>query len=99
MNEVQLNSIFNEENFIPNKDNCEGTWTYIKDLDIAFKNAHAIIIVTEWSEYLNMNWLEISKNMRKPAWVFDTRGIIEESELIGTNINFWKVGKGVLEGC
>jgi UDPglucose 6-dehydrogenase len=97
VSEVQLNEIFNEKNFISNRDNCEGSWTYTNDLDIAFRNADAIIIITEWSEYLNINWSKISKIMRQPSWVFDTRGIIEESDLLGTNINFWKLGKGFLE--
>ena len=97
VSEVQLNDIFNEKNFISNRDNCEGSWTYTKDLDRAFRNADAIIIITEWSEYLNINWSKMSKNMRQPSWVFDTRGIIEESDLFGTNINFWKLGKGFLE--
>ena len=96
VSEVQLNNIFNEKNFISNRDNCEGTWTYVDDIDTAFKNADAIIIVTEWSEYLKINWLKMSKIMRQPAWVFDTRGIIDQSDLLGTNINFWKLGKGVL---
>ena len=94
--EDQLNDIFNEENFISNRHNCEGTWTYSKDLYIAFKNADAIIIVTEWSEYLKINWSKMAEIMRQPAWVFDTRGIIEEYDLLGLNINFWKVGKGFL---
>ena len=46
---------------------------------------------------MNINWSKMSKNMRQPSWVFDTRGIIEESDLFGTNINFWKLGKGFLE--
>ena len=96
VSEAQLNEIFNEENFIPNRDTSEGTWTYTNNLEIAFKNADAIIIVTEWSEYLKINWLKMSKILRHPSWVFDTRGIIEESDLSGTNINFWKVGKGVI---
>ena len=96
VSEVQLKNIFQEENFITDIDNCEGSWTYTKDLEIAFKNADAIIIITEWSEYLKINWLKMAKIMRHPPWVFDTRGIIEESDLLGTNINFWKVGKGVI---
>ena len=96
VSEAQLNEIFNEENFISNRDTSEGTWTYTNNLEIAFKNADAIIIVTEWSEYLKINWLKMSKILRHPSWVFDTRGIIEESDLSGTNINFWKVGKGVI---
>tara|TARA_S200000501_G_scaffold375341_1_gene427107 strand:+ start:2750 stop:4102 length:1353 start_codon:yes stop_codon:yes gene_type:complete len=96
VSKLQLKKILNEKNFIPNRDNCEGNWTYARDLEIAFKNADAIIILTEWSEYLKINWLKMSKIMRQPSWVFDTRGIIEESTLSKTSLNFWKVGKGFL---
>ena len=65
-------------------------------IDKAFKNADAIIVLTEWSDYLKIDWSKTSKLMRKPSWVFDTRGIIEEKSLVGTNLNFWKVGKGFI---
>ena len=46
---------------------------------------------------MNKNGSKMSKNMRQPFWVFDARGMIEDSDLFGTNINFWKFGKGFLE--
>ena len=33
--------------------------------------------------------------MRKPAWVFDTRAVIDISEVRKTDLNFWKLGYGV----
>ena len=96
VSEFQLKNIFDGEELIFNNANYEGTWTYAADLDKAYKNADAIIVLTEWSDYLKIDWSKTSKLMRKPSWVFDTRGIIEESSLIGTNLNFWKVGKGFI---
>ena len=95
VSELQLKKIFNDLSF-PNKKKTEGNWIYTHDLDKAFKNADAVIIITEWKEYLNIDWREKSKIMRKPSWIFDTRGIIEESKLIKTDINFWKVGRGFI---
>ena len=88
--------VYSIKKIISNRDNCEGPWTYINDFDRAFRNAYAIIII-EWSEYLNKNGSKMSKDMRQPFWVFDARGMIEDSDLFGTNINFWKFGKGFLE--
>ena len=70
----------------------KGKWNFDKDIYKAAKNADAIIIVTEWKEYENLNWKEISSLMRKPAWVFDTRKIISKKDLKKLGINYWQVG-------
>jgi UDPglucose 6-dehydrogenase len=69
-----------------------GKWNFDKDIYKAARNADAIIIVTEWKEYENLNWNEISTLMRKPAWVFDTRKIISQKDLKKLGINYWQVG-------
>ena len=75
--------------------NCnEGECFFSKDLDTVFIDADAIVILTEWDDYLNISWKNICKVMRKPSWLFDSRGIVESEDLFGTNFNFWKVGKG-----
>ncbi len=71
-----------------------GTWHFTKELKVAFKNSDAIIILTEWEEYLDINWNEVSLLMRKPSWLFDTRGIVDSKIIKKTNLNFWKVGRG-----
>ena len=76
------------------KRDSEGCWNFTRDLKAAFVDADAIIIMTEWEDYLNINWHELSPLMRKPSWIFDTRGIIEEFNISQLNINFWKIGKG-----
>ena len=70
----------------------KGKWNFDKDIYKAAKNADAIIIVTEWKEYENLNWKEISSLMRKPAWVFDTRKILSQKNLKKIGINYWQVG-------
>ena len=54
--------------------------------------ADAIVILTEWQIFYELGWPEISKKMRKPSWVFDTRGIINVEELKKLGINVWRVG-------
>ena len=54
--------------------------------------ADAIVITTEWPEFQNIDWENIANLMSKPAWVFDTRGIINRENLSSYNINFWEVG-------
>ena len=72
-----------------------GNWTYVKDLNNSFKNADAIIIITNWEEYVNLQWEEIAKKMRKPAWIFDTRSVLNPKYSGISGINIWSIGKGV----
>ena len=32
--------------------------------------------------------------MRKPAWVFDTRNIVDKKKVISAGINYWGLGDG-----
>ena len=60
----------------------------------AVMNADAILVLTEWDQFNNLNWLEIYKEMRKPAWIFDTRYLLNPKDLSLININYWRIGYG-----
>lgn len=55
----------------------------------ACRNAHAIAILTEWDEFRTYDYKRVHAEMIKPAFVFDGRNILNESELkkIGFSIN------------
>ena len=57
------------------------------------EHADAIIILTEWEEFKKINWDKLVPLMRKPSWIFDTRGIINLQKLKSLGINVWAVGK------
>ncbi len=57
------------------------------------EHADAIIILTEWEEFKKINWDKLVPSMRKPSWLFDTRGIINLQKLKSLGINVWAVGK------
>ena len=67
-------------------------WTFSRDIYETVKGADAIIILTEWDMYSNLNWEKISSLMRHPAWVFDTRSIVNKVEVRTSGINFWRIG-------
>ncbi len=73
--------------------NLSGNWTFSKDINI-FEDAHAALILTEWEEYKNINWDLASKAMISPAWVFDSRAILDKEKVVKAGINFWRVGDG-----
>ena len=71
-----------------------GSWNYEYSIYESFEGADAVVILTEWEEYKNLDWKKISLKMRKPAWVFDTRLIINKQKVILSGLNFWGLGDG-----
>ena len=85
------------ENYISHdQSKNQGSWTFSSDIFTASKDVDAIVVLTEWDEYKNINWEKISINLRKPAWVFDTRGILDSSSIKKNGLNLWKLGDGNL---
>ncbi|WOD45053.1 UDP-glucose 6-dehydrogenase [Hwangdonia lutea] len=60
----------------------------------ACKNSHAIAILTEWDEFKNYDWESIYKNMQKPAFIFDGRGILDKALIENIGFTYYKIGSG-----
>jgi len=58
----------------------------------ACKNAHAIAVLTEWDEFAHYDWQKIYEAMQKPAFVFDGRNILNESELKAIGFVYQAIG-------
>ena len=69
-----------------------GKWQFIADINKSADNADAIVVVTEWEDYKNLNWRKLSDLLRKPSWIFDTRGIIPISLLKEVSSYYWQIG-------
>jgi UDPglucose 6-dehydrogenase len=52
----------------------------------------AIAVVTEWDIYKNLNYGEIFKYMRKPAFIFDGRNILAHQDLFNLGFNVYPIG-------
>jgi len=96
VSEKQIEYLLNTKDSNFKNCNYEGNWQFTKELKFIFQDADAVIIMTEWEEYLKIDWKDCTKYMRKPSWLFDTRGIIEDKSLVGTDLNYWKIGKGFI---
>ena len=73
------------------KHNC----FFCEKIEETFINADAILITTEWEDFKKINWLKVATLMRKPSWIFDTRSIVNKSDLKKSGINLWKLGYGL----
>ena len=81
-----------EDLYSENENFKNGNWNFCSSVLDAAQNADAIVILTEWNEFKILNWSEISKKMRKPSWLFDTRSISNFKEASAYGINIWRIG-------
>ena len=66
---------------------CETAYDALEDTD-------AGVFLTEWSEFEFLDWERISSMMIKPAWIFDTRLIVNIRKVKESGLNIWQVGYG-----
>ena len=70
------------------------SWSKVHKLEDTFKDTDAVLILTEWKEYSDINWESVSKLMRSPSWVFDLRSVVNPQQVLNTNLKLWRVGDG-----
>ena len=72
----------------------EGLWEYHESIKNAIKDTDAVVLLTEWEIFKDINWEEISPIMRKPSWIFDTRSLIKIESIKNTDLKLWRIGEG-----
>ena len=93
--DLGINSITenkNSRNLLSHK--IKSGWRKCDQIDKCFKNADAVLILTEWKDYSEIKWDNAAKSMRKPAWVFDSRSIVNIRQVKEAKLNLWRVGDG-----
>ncbi len=59
----------------------------------ASEGAHALVILTEWDEYRQLDYARIYNRMCKPAFIFDGRNIVQVSKLSSLGFEVHSIGK------
>lgn len=59
----------------------------------ALKDAHAVAIMTEWDEFKDYDWKKIYSNMKKPAFIFDGRNILDKNEMEKIGFEYASIGQ------
>lgn len=67
--------------------------SFEKDPYLACEGADAIVIMTEWQAYKSLNFEKIYKSMRKPAFLFDGRNILDHLAIHQLGFNVFPIGK------
>lgn len=59
----------------------------------AVVGAHAIAVLTEWDEFVNLDYQAIFNVMSKPAFIFDGRNILPHAKLREIGFEVYAIGK------
>lgn len=68
--------------------------TYCSDAFEATKDAHAVLILTEWDEFKALDFKKIYEQMQLPAFLFDGRNILDLEALREIGFEASGIGKG-----
>ena len=71
----------------------EGKIIFEEDPYKASENSNAIAVLTEWNLYKDLDYNKIYKNMKKPAFIFDGRNILDHEKLFKIGFNVYPLGK------
>ena len=80
-----------------NNNFTQGMWEYASNIFEAVNNSDGLIVLTEWEEFKNIDLNTIFLKMRKPAWIFDSRNIIDKKLALEIGFNVWNLGVNINE--
>jgi UDPglucose 6-dehydrogenase len=73
---------------------ADGSWLPAASPLEAARGADALLILTEWRDYRQLDWGSIAAVMRRPAWLFDARAVADAAAARAAGLNVWTVGEG-----
>ncbi len=59
----------------------------------AAAGAHGLAILTEWDEFKNLDWAKIKTQMKKPAFIFDGRKLLDGKKLTEMGFVYYAIGE------
>ena len=63
--------------------------------EAAAKDAHAIAVMTEWDQFKEIDFSSVYQSMKKPAFMFDGRNILDRQLLSETGFDVHAIGKNL----
>ncbi len=59
----------------------------------AARDSHGLAILTEWDEFKDLDWKRIKDSMKKPAFVFDGRKLLDRSKIESLGFVYYAIGE------
>lgn len=60
----------------------------------AAQDAHALVVLTDWEQFKNLDYARIYASMQKPAFIFDGRNLLNLQQLTSLGFEAYGIGKG-----
>jgi len=57
------------------------------------QGAHALLALTEWDEFCDVDYTTVFAKMQKPAWIFDGRNVLDAPRLRALGFHVYSIGK------
>jgi len=93
-NQIELDLTSGHVTAVPER--AEKSFKTFSDPYEAVKNTHAIVVCTEWDEFVTLDYQRIYDSMMKPAYIFDGRKILNHDELQKIGFHVQTIGKRLL---
>lgn len=92
---VKSTQIFTDLEYLSSRTNEENHKLLKVETDPyqACKESHAVAILTEWDEFKTYDWQRIYDNMKKPAFIFDGRNVVDSKKLTDIGFKLYQIGK------
>jgi UDPglucose 6-dehydrogenase len=72
---------------------CLKNVTYEKNMYDVCNGADALVILTDWNEFLELDWNKVKKKLIQPI-VFDGRNMFQPKEMKKLGIDYYSIGRG-----
>ena len=67
---------------------------HLADVAATVAGVDAVLILTEWQHYRQLDWSALAPLMRQPAWIFDARSVVDPAAVAAVGLQLWRVGDG-----
>ncbi|EFN75169.1 UDP-glucose 6-dehydrogenase [Harpegnathos saltator] len=91
--EAQIIEDLTHPSVTSNPEHVKSRISIYKDAYSATKNTHAIVLCTEWDEFIELDYIQIYAGMMKPAYIFDGRKILNHDRLQKIGFVVQTIGK------
>lgn len=83
-----------EPGLVDDTENVKKQVTLCQSAMEACLGAEAIVIATEWDEFKTLDWVKVYDSMKKPAFLFDGRNVVDAKTLRKIGFRVHTVGQG-----
>lgn len=92
---VQVNQIYKDLDYLATRsaDENKELLKAINDPYEVAKDAHGLAILTEWDEFKDLDWKRIKESMKKPAFIFDGRKLLDRQKLESLGFVYYAIGE------